>query len=135
MAFHSATLAKIQAADWVNVAIQMGISFAFWWIVGYFTGGSRWAAATLGATISGIMAVANGGVRGTLPDKLGVVSINPPGYTPPQGSPGWNLTGMAFSVGVTFTVWYAVGMFVIKGSAWKYASTAAVIAAISAFLN
>ena len=133
MPFHSDILSKIQGANYASVAIQMAISFGFWFCLSFFTGGSRWAAATLGAAISGIMAVVNGGGAGTLPDKLGVVSSK--GYAQPGGSPGWGLTGMAMSAGVTFVVWLVAGYFFIKGSAWKYATTAAIIAAISSFLN
>jgi hypothetical protein len=133
MPFHSDIMSKVQGADYASVAIQMAISFAFWFVVSFFTGGSRWAAGTLGAAISGIMAIVNGGPAGTLPGKFGIVTSA--GYTKPRGSPGWNLTGMAMSVGVTFVVWLVAGYFFIKGSAWKYATTAAVLAAISSFLN
>jgi hypothetical protein len=112
---------------WTNVAVSMAISFAFWYAAGYVIGGDKWAPALIGAAVSGIRAVIAGEQAVlTLPDNLGVISAT--GYE--SGRDGFNFVSMTVSAGVTFVFWIFVGYFVISGSAWKYATTAAVVAAL-----
>ena len=117
---------------WGTMAVAMGISFTFWYIFGYFMGGSRLAPALIGATISGIRAVVSpAGPWGTLPDNLGVITSE--GYA--TGRQGFNFMSMAVSSGVTFVFWWVAAYFLVSGSAWKYATTAAVIAGVGAFVT
>ena len=121
------------AIPWGNMAVAMGISFTFWYIFGWFMGGSRIVPALIGATISGVRAaVSPGGSWGTLPDNLGVISST--GYASGAGG-SWNFMSAAVSAGVTFVFWWVAAYFIIRGSAWKYATTAAVVAAAGGLLN
>ena len=125
---------KIGDIPWGNMAVAMGISFTFWYVFGYFMGGSRIAPALIGATISGIRAaVQPAGPWGTLPDNLGVVTTASPYYA--TGRQGWNFMSMAVSAGVTFVAWWIAAYFLIRGSAWKYATTAALVAAVGGLFN
>ena len=126
MPFHVPMMASLGKVDYMSVLTQMGIAFVFWYVLGYFTGGSRWAAATLGAVVAGI-AVAITPQTGQIPN-LGVVTQKSTG-------PGWNFAGTAMASGITFVTWLVVGYFFIKGSAWKYATTAAIIAAVISFVG
>ena len=125
---------SIAEIPWGNIAVAMGISFTFWYVLGFIMGGSRLAPALIGATISGIRAaVQPSGPWGTLPDNLGVVSSESPYYG--SGRQGWNFMSMAVSAGVTFVFWWVAAYFLVRGSAWKYATTAALVAAVGGLFN
>ena len=112
---------------WTNVGIQMAISFTFWYAAGFILGGDKWSPALIGSGVSGVMAVVKGPApMGTLPDNIGVVSGK--GYERAGSGVFDNVVGATFSAIVTFVFWLLVGYFVISGSAWKYAMTAAAIA-------
>ena len=114
---------------WGNIAVSMGISFVFWYVFGYFMGGSRMAPALIGATISGVRAaVQPAGPWGKLPDNLGVIGTSSPYYATGRG--GWNFKSAAISSGITFVFWWVAAYFLVRGSAWKYATTAALVAAV-----
>ena len=125
--------------QWVSVGMSMAMSFAFWWVAGYFLGGDKYAPAIIGMTITGVRgAIAGTDATGALPDSLGIVSTkgwtSMPGYSR-GGSAGGGLgaetaASAVVSAIVTFIVWLVAGYFVISGSAWKYATTAAIIAAV-----
>ena len=125
----------IGSIPWTNVGINMGISFTFWYVAAFVIGGDKWAPALIGATVSGVMAVIKGPAPiGSLPDNLGVISAT--GYaTGGQEGAGWNFTSAVVSALVTFVFWMFVGYFVISGSAWKYATAAAVVAAAGGLLK
>ena len=133
MPFHS-------EIEFMSVGMAMATTFVFWYATGYFLGGDKWAPAMIGMTITGVRgAIAGKDAVGALPDNLGIISSgeSKPGYAR-GGSTG---KGMGTSVGksimsaaITFIMWYIAGYFVISGSAWKYATTAAVIAAIGSFV-
>ena len=119
--------------QWVSVGMSMAMSFAFWWVAGYFLGGDKYAPAIIGMTISGVRsAVAGKDAAGALPDSLGVVSAKKwysrGGSTGSEGSE--TAAAVAVSAIITFIFWIVAGYFVISGSAWKYATTAAIIAAV-----
>ena len=124
--------------QWVSVGVSMAMSFAFWWFAGYFLGGDKYAPAIIGMTITGVRgAIAGTEATGALPDSLGVVSAK--GWTPSYsrgGSTGKvgteTAAAAAVSAIITFIFWIVAGYFVISGSAWKYATTAAIIAAAGA---
>ena len=124
--------------EWMSVGISMATSFAFWWVAGYFLGGDRYAPAIIGMTITGVRgAIAGADASGSLPDNLGVVSAK--GWMPGYSRGGGTGSGLGMSVGkaiasaiATFIFWMIAGYFVISGSAWKYATTAAGIAAVGA---
>ena len=119
----------LTAVPWTNVGIQMAVSFTFWYAAGFVLGGDKWAPALIGSGVSGFMAVVKGPApMGTLPDNLGVVSST--GYERAGSGVFDNWTSAIFSAIVTFIFWLLVGYFVISGSAWKYATTAAAIAFI-----
>ena len=120
-----------------NIAVQAAMSFAFWFVVGMVVGGDKWAPASIGAVISAGNAIMQGPqAPGTLPDAFGSVTLKggSVGYDRSSSAQGFDPMRMAMSAGVTFAVWLIVGYFVIRGSAWKYATVAAVIAAIGSFL-
>ena len=124
---------KLGEVPWGNMAVAMGISFTFWYIFGYFMGGSRIAPALIGARISGIRAaVSPAGPWGSLPDNLGVISAE--GYAS-GGGQSFNFMSMAVSAGVTFVFWWVAAYFLVSGSAWKYATTAALVAAVGGLFN
>ena len=113
-----------------GVAVQMGISFAFWWVLAMIMGGDRYAPALIGAGITGVRGAMGGGAAvGTLPDNLGVVTAKPSYASGASGRRTLDITQMAISAGSTFVVWLIAGYFLISGSAWKYASAAATVAA------
>ena len=123
--------------QWVSVGMSMAMSFAFWWVAGYFLGGDKYAPAIIGMTITGLRgAIAGTDAVGQLPDSLGVVSAK--GWMPSYSRGGDTGGGFgaetaasaAVSAIVTFIFWIVAGYFVISGSAWKYATTAAIIAAV-----
>ena len=115
----------------------MATTFAFWYVAGMVLGGDKWAPAMIGMTITGIRgAIAGKDAVGALPDNLGIVSSS--GYSRGSGTG----EGMGTAVGqgvasavITFIMWFIAGYFVISGSAWKYASTAAAIAAVGSFVS
>ena len=112
---------------WPNVGIQMAISFTFWYAAGFVLGGDKWSPALIGSGVSGVMAVVKGPApMGTLPDNIGVVKTT--GFERAGSGVFDNVTSAVFSAIVTFVFWLLVGYFVISGSAWKYAMTAAAIA-------
>ena len=124
--------------QWVSVGMSMAMSFAFWWVAGYFLGGDKYAPAIIGMTITGVRgAIAGTDATGALPDSLGIVSTkgwtSMPGYSR-GASTGQGASDAAASAVtsalVTFIFWIVAGYFVISGSAWKYATTAAIIAAV-----
>ncbi len=121
--------------EWMSVGISMATSFAFWWVAWYFPGGDRYAPAIIGMTITGVRgAIAGADASGSLPDNLGVISAT--GYASGgQEGAGWNFTSAVVSALVTFVFWMFVGYFVISGSAWKYATAAAVVAAAGGLLK
>ena len=130
-----------QDIEFKAVGMSMAMSFAFWWIAGYFLGGDKYAPAIIGMTITGVRGVIAGQEAvGQLPDSLGVISAGKtwtsmPGYS--RGSEtgqgmGKTLGKAVVSALATFVFWLIAGYFVISGSAWKYATTAAVIAAVGA---
>ena len=127
--------------QWVSVGMSMAMSFAFWWVAGYFIGGDKYAPAIIGMTVSGVRsAIAGADAAGALPDSLGVVSAK--GWTPSYSRGGGTGKGgedaaaaAVVSAIVTFIFWMVVGYFVISGSAWKYATTAAIIAAIGSVVS
>ena len=124
--------------EWMSVAMNMATSFAFWWVAGYFLGGDKYAPAIIGMTITGLRgAIAGTDAVGQLPDSLGVVSAkgwtSMPSYSRggSTGQGGQDAAAAAVvSAIVTFIFWIVAGYFVISGSAWKYATTAAVIAGV-----
>ena len=133
MPFHSNL--SFEKIPFANIAIQATLSFAFWFVVAWAMGGDRWAPASLGAVISAGNAIVKGAQpRGTLPDAFGSITYSggSVGYT--RASQGFDPMRMAMSAGITFAVWLVVGYFIIRGSAWKYASVAAIIAAVGSFL-
>ncbi len=130
--------------QFMSVGMSMAVSFAFWWVAGYFLGGDKYAPALIWMTITGVRgAIAGTDATGQLPDSLGVVSagktwMSMPGYSRGSGTGA----GAAKSIGqaiasalVTFIFWMLAGYFVISGSAWKYATTAATIAAIGSVVT
>jgi len=120
----------------MEIGTKMAISFVFWWGLSFVIGGPRYTAALLGAAVSGVTAAMGASPnKGNLTDNLGVVSTKSPYYTTGRSTTGFNFGSAAVSAVVTFVVWYVVGMFVIGGSPWKYASTAAVIAAVGGAFN
>ena len=124
-------MVDISQIPWVHVGVNMTISFVFWWVLGMFIGGSKYAPALIGMTVSGIRAAVSepGTPKGTLPDNLGVVSAHEGvGYA--SGRDGWNFKSAALSAAITFVFWYIAAMFLIRGKAWKYASIAATVAAV-----
>ena len=126
---------SIAEIPWGNIAVAMGISFTFWYVLGFIMGGSRLAPALIGATISGIRAaVQPSGPWGTLPDNLGVITTESPYYGTGAGQ-SWNFMSMAVSAAVTFVFWWVAAYFLVRGAAWKYASTAAVVAAVGGLFN
>ena len=123
--------------EWVSVGLSMATSFAFWWVAAYVLGGDKYAPAIIGMTITGVRgAIAGKAASGALPDNLGIISAK--GYGR-GGKPGGGTTEAGVSAlmsGVaTFIFWLIAGYFVISGSAWKYATTAAVIAVIGSFVS
>ena len=125
--------------EFTSVGLAMAMSFAFWWTAGYFLGGDKYAPAIIGMTITGVRGVIAGAdAVGALPDNLGVVSagetwFSMPGYTRGQETgkgAGESVGSAVISALSTFVFWLIAGYFVISGSAWKYATTAAVIAAV-----
>ena len=122
--------------EFKSVGMSMAVSFAFWWIAGYFLGGDKYAPALIGMTITGVRgAIAGKDATGQLPDSLGVVTAK--GWMPSYSRGSGTGKGAGASLGraigsalVTFVFWLVAGYFVISGSAWKYATTAATIAAI-----
>ena len=125
--------------EFTSVGMSMALSFGFWWVAGYFLGGDKYAPALIGMTITGVRgAVAGKDATGQLPDSLGVVSAGKtwtsmPGYSRGSGTgqgAGKTVGTALTSAIVTFIFWMLAGYFVISGSAWKYATTAATIAAI-----
>ena len=127
--------------EWMSVGMSMVTSFAFWWVVGWFLGGDRYAPAIIGMTITGVRgAIAGKDAAGQLPDSLGVISAK--GWTPQYsrgGSTGKSgaetAAAAVISALITFIFWLVAGYFVISGSAWKYATTAAIIAAVGAVIT
>ena len=130
MPFHS-------EIEFTSVGMAMAMSFAFWWVAGYVLGGDKYAPAIIGMTITGIRgAIAGSDAVGALPDKLGIVSSG--GYSRGSGTGSGAAMGAGQAIGsaiVTFLFWMAAGYFVISGSAWKYATTAAAIAAVGSFVS
>ena len=129
--------------EWTSVGVNMAMSFAFWYMMGYVLGGDKWSPALIGMSITGVrQAVAGKSAAGALPDRLGVVTAGETWTSMPSYSRGGGTgkgavtagTSAVVSAGVTFVFWLLAGYFVIRGSAWKYASTAAVIAAIGSFV-
>ena len=126
----------------MSVGIAMATTFAFWYVAGMVLGGDKWAPAMIGMAITGIRgAIAGDEAVGALPDNLGIVSVGDtwmPGYSRGSGT-GEGMGGAigqgVFSAIVTFIFWFIAGYFVISGSAWKYASTAAAIAAVGSFVS
>ena len=129
--------------QFMSVGMSMALSFTFWWVAGYFLGGDKYAPAIIGMTITGVRgAIAGTDAVGQLPDNLGVVTggktwTSMPGYSRGKGTG----QGAADAVGsaivsaiATFVFWLIAGYFVISGSAWKYAATAATIAAIGSMV-
>ena len=127
--------------EWMSVGMSMVTSFAFWWVAGWFLGGDRYAPAIIGMTITGVRgAIAGKEASGQLPDSLGVISAK--GWKPQYsrgGSTGKanseTAAAAAVSAIITFIFWIVAGYFVISGSAWKYATTAAIIAAVGAVIT
>ena len=119
----------ISQIPWTHVGVNMAISFVFWWVLGMFIGGSKYAPALIGMTISGIRAAVQSKDTpvGTLPNNLGVVGADA-SYA--SGRDGWNFKSAALSAAITFVFWYIAAMFLIRGKAWKYASIAATVAAV-----
>ena len=129
--------------EWMSVGLSMATSFAFWWFAGYFLGGDRYAPAIIGMAVTGVRgAIAGADAAGALPDSLGIVSTkgwtSMPGYSR-GGSTGQGASDAAASAVtsalVTFIFWIVAGYFVISGSAWKYATAAAAIAAVGAVVT
>ena len=125
----------------MSVGMGMVTSFAFWWVAGYFLGGDKYAPAIIGMSITGLRgAIAGTDAVGQLPDSLGVISAK--GWTPGYsrgGSTGRagseTAAAAAVSAIITFIFWIVAGYFVISGSAWKYATTAAIIAGVGAAIT
>ena len=124
--------------EWMSVGISMATSFAFWWVAGYFLGGDRYAPAIIGMTITGLRgAIAGTNATGQLPDSLGVISAKGwmPSYSRGGAGSGFGAetaSSAVVSAIITFIFWIVAGYFVISGSAWKYATTAAIIAGVGA---
>ncbi len=78
--------------QFMSVGMSMAVSFAFWWVAGYFLGGDKYAPALIGMTITGVRgAIAGTDATGQLPDSLGVVSagktwFSMPGYSRGSGT-------------------------------------------------
>ena len=133
MPFHS----DIQ---FMSVGVSMAMSFAFWWFAGYFLGGDKYAPAIIGMTITGVRgAIAGTDATGQLPDSLGIVTTGPKwGYSRGSATGVGASTSVGLAIAsalVTFVFWFVAGYFVISGSAWKYATTAATIAAVGSFVS
>ena len=123
--------------EWVSVGMAMATSFAFWWVAGYVLGGDRYAPAIIGMCVTGVRgAIAGKDAANKLPDNLGVVSTTGYGRGSSTGSGAYNTAWQAgVSAIVTFCFWMLTGYFVISGSAWKYATTAATVAAIGSVVT
>lgn len=130
--------------EFMSVGMAMATTFAFWYIAGYVLGGDKWAPAMIGMAITGIRgAIAGKDAVGALPDSLGIVSsgeswASMPGYSRGDSTgegAGGSLGKSIMSAAITFIMWYIAGYFVISGSPWKYATTAAVIAAVGSFVS
>ena len=128
--------------EFTSVGMSMAMTFAFWWVAGYFLGGDKYAPAIIGMTITGLRgAIAGTDATGQLPDSLGVISAK--GWMPSYSRGG--STGSGFgaetassavvSAIITFIFWIVAGYFVISGSAWKYATTAAIISGVVAAIT
>ena len=121
----------------MSVGMAMALSFAFWYGAGYVLGGDKMAPAIIGMTITGVRgAIAGGDAVGALPDNLGIVSSS--GYSRGSGTGDGGAKGAGRAIGsavITFIFWWIAGYFVISGSAWKYATTAAAIAAVGTFVS
>ena len=127
--------------EFTSVGMAMAMSFAFWWVAGMVLGGDKWAPAMIGMTITGVRgAIAGKEAVGALPDNLGIVKSGDSGYGYERGGGTGKGAGTAAgraigSAVITFVFWLIAGYFVISGSAWKYATTAAVIAAVGSFVS